>query len=50
MGPKPRGTAVTPDIPASKKVLPFTIEEHCSNAGAAFHCASLTIDAIMESF
>jgi hypothetical protein len=50
MGPRPKGAAVTPEIAASRKVTPFTITEHCSNAGAAFHSASLTINHILDAF
>ena len=50
MGPRPKGAAVTPDIPASRKVTPFTITEHCANAGAAFQSANVTIEAILSAF
>jgi len=52
MGPRPKGAGipVTPEIPASRKVPPFTITEHCENAGAAFHSATNTINTIMDAF
>ena len=50
MGPRPKGAAVTPDIPASRKVTPFTITQHCYNAGAAFDSATRTIDSILDAF
>jgi len=50
MGPKARGAVLTPEIQPAHKVPAFTIEEHCQNAGAAFHSASIAVDDIMEAF